>query len=164
MESCSDLKLPHDLRFEHFCFFSTCWLQETVNDAKPPRREADFRGAKLLSSPSISASHHSAQRQSECELQAAALTNSTACYQTLLAACQYRLCLGLFSQLLAVAERLGRAGSLVQSAEGFVESLCMPASLLLDFQTKLTALQQISPPDKHKQTVKMLATISSPVR
>lgn len=89
------------------CFFSTCWLQETVNDAKPPRREADFRGAKLLSSPSISASHHSAQRQSECELQAAALTNSTACYQPLLAACQYRLCLRLLSQLLAAAERLG---------------------------------------------------------
>lgn len=80
-----------------------------MNDAKPPRREADFRGAKLPSSPSISASHHSAQRQSECELQAAALTNSTACCQTLLAACQYRLCLRLFSQLLAVAEWLGES-------------------------------------------------------
>lgn len=98
------------------------------------RRRADFRGAKLLSSPSISASHHSAQRQSMSKMQAAALNNSRACYWTPLAACQYCLCLGLFSQLLAMPGRLGGGRSLVRSTwEGFVESLCMSTSLLLDF-------------------------------
>lgn len=98
------------------------------------RRRADFRGAKLLSSPSISASHHSAQRQSTSKMQAVALNNSRACYWTPLAACQYCLCLGLFSQLLAMPGRLGGGRSLVRSTwEGFVESLCMSTSLLLDF-------------------------------
>lgn len=69
-------------------------------------RGAGLRGAKLLSSPSISASHQSAQRESEPRLQAAALNNSRACYRTPLAACQYCLCLGLFPQLLAMPERL----------------------------------------------------------
>lgn len=97
------------------------------------QRRADFRGAKLLSSPSISASHHSAQRQSMSKMQAAALNNSRAGYWTPLAACQYRLCLGLFSQLLAMPGRLGGGRSLVRSTwEGFVESLCMSTSLLLD--------------------------------
>lgn len=79
-------------------------------------RCGSWRGAKLPSSPSISASHQSEQRESEPGLQAAALNNSRACYRTPLAACQYCLCLGLFPQLLAMLERLRREAEVLSAA------------------------------------------------
>lgn len=118
-----------------------CQLQETLKGhgkvgqrwrwrLKCPWRVADLMEAKLLSSSSIAALHHSAQRQPESRLQAAALNNSWVCYRAPLVSRQYLLSLRLSVHSRQPCQRDLEGGCVVWEASHSKKSSVKPAGFL----------------------------------